>query len=169
MSINVYTDGSCMPNPGFGGWAYTFIDSSNRCDLWFSHYGRSNEKKTTNNKMEMQALIEFLKDAATGERYIIHSDSGYTLGGLIKGGKSGNLIKPGKYTGWMQGWKRGGWEKPAKNKELWKQLDRECKRHVRDGSELCFQWVKAHNGDEGNEYVDKLAKKGAMRAKRKFK
>lgn len=125
-SLTVYTDGSCSPNPGKGGWAYIAILK----DCHIENYGSS--KNTTNNIMELTAVIEALKDFKEIQKFKIYSDSLYVI----------NCAK--------KIWKRN------KNTELWSLYDSMSKN-----KEISFIWVKAHTGNKYNEMVDKLAKYGA--------
>lgn len=123
--IEIFTDGSCLKNPGGpGGWAFCFIESDG---IVFSMYG--SEKDTTNNRMELKAVIEslkFIKDI--GENYKINSDSQVTI----------NCAN-------------GNWKRKA-NLDLWAEFDTQIK-----DKKVIFEWVKAHNGNRYNEIVDKLA------------
>jgi ribonuclease HI len=119
----IYTDGSCSPNPGKGGWAFIAL-----LDGYEFHVNGKNDW-TTNNVMEMTAVIEALKEFSTQKRFKIFSDSQYVIN-----------CATGK-------WKRN------KNIDLWAEYDLYSK-----GKMVTFQWVKGHNGDHYNELVDKLAK-----------
>ena len=121
--ITIYSDGSCIPNPGMGGWG--FIAVFPEYDVYCS--GRN--VKTTNNIMEMTAVIEALKEFSKCLKFHIYTDSTYVI-------KCAEGL-----------WKR------KKNIELWKEYDRQAK-----GRSIRFTWVKGHNGDYYNELVDKLAK-----------
>lgn len=131
--LEIYTDGSCMPNPGPGGWACYILDNK-KTEL----YGF--EKHATNNKMEMMAAIkalEYIDGYKGGLR--IYTDSQYLCKGI---------------TTWINGWKRNNWKSrtgPVKNKELWVRLDALNLRH-----RVEWQWVRGHNGNEYNEKVDGL-------------
>ena len=123
VELTIYTDGSCSPNPGAGGWGYIALFPD--CDV----YGSGQDGKTTNNIMEMSAVIEALKEFSKQSKFHIYTDSTYVIN-------------------CAQGlWKR------KKNVELWKEYDRQAK-----GKTIRFTWVKGHNGDHYNELVDKLAK-----------
>ncbi len=178
--IKAYTDGGCRPNPGVGGWGWVYFTGN---EIMWSNYG--GEKQSTNNKMELTAVIELLKDLKLGIDLLLYSDSQYVLKGLVKDG-NGKLEKSGIYTGWMNNWLkkvRGGvWTAPAKNREYWKNLDKEIRRHIKGGSILELRWVKGHspslqgregsglsprrgdNPNEGNEIADRLATKGLKEA-----
>jgi ribonuclease HI len=123
MELTIYTDGSCSPNPGPGGWGYIAVFPTH--DV----YGSGQDEKTTNNIMEMTAVIMALKDFSTTKAFHIYTDSTYVL----------NCAQ-------------GLWQR-KKNVELWKEYDRQAKNKT-----IRFTWVKAHNGDHYNELVDKLAK-----------
>ena len=132
----VYTDGSCLGNPGPGGWAVIGPD--------FELSGCENH--TTNNIMEMTAVIKCLEHYKGS--IVIHTDSCYVKNGITK---------------WVHGWKKNGWmtskHEPVKNKELWMRLDELNGPHVE------WKWVKAHNGNKYNERADALAKHQATQAK----
>jgi ribonuclease HI len=120
--VVIYTDGSSLPNPGRGGWGYIAV--FNDYDIYCNGY----EKHTTNNIMEMTAVIEAVKDFKDFNNIHIYSDSKYVIN-------------------CAQGlWKR------KKNTELWKQYD-----YYTKGKNIRFTWVKGHNGDHYNELVDKLS------------
>lgn len=128
MTIEIYTDGSCIPNPGPGGWAFIIIDEN--LTEW---HGSGNDKSSTNNRMEMMAVIEALKFIQK-KRCIIHTDSQYVIN-----------CATGK-------WKRN------KNLDLWKKYDK-----VSLDIKIEWIWVKGHSGDKYNELVDYLAKKEVKR------
>lgn len=141
--VQIWTDGACKGNPGPGGWgAYMRYKDSELADRRHELFG--GELETTNNRMEMMAVIkalEFFKEPWTIELYV---DSQYVKKGL---------------TEWMPGWIKKDWKnsanKPVKNKDLWLQLLEQSKRHTID-----WFWVKGHSGDAGNERADDLANKG---------
>ena len=161
MSIRAYTDGSCKPNPGLGGWAWIYFRES--CpDLIFVDSGGVSTK-TTNNRMEILALIELLRSlkGTSFKRVDIHMDTlSYVLKGLLKTGE-GRMFPRQKYTGYAKNWnltkgtKRNG--SPLKNADLWRKLDKELTWWMAKKVELWFHWVRGHNGDPGNELADKLA------------
>jgi ribonuclease HI len=124
--ITIYTDGSCSPNPGKGGWAYLALYKNEEISV----YG--GDKYTTNNIMELTAVIEAIKDFTEDKYFHIYSDSLY-------------VIKCAQ----------GEWKK-IKNLELWNEYDKYSKN-----KDILYTWVKGHNGDKYNEIVDKLAKKGS--------
>ena len=156
--INVYTDGACKGNPGKGGWGWCEYSGKkyNGKEIIFIDSG--GVEYTTNNKMELTAIIEHLKYAPKGRYYIIHSDSKYSLQGIVKGGE-GTLKIPGVYTGWLKGWIKTNFV-GQKNVELWKELESLINTHLKNGSILEFKYVKAHVGIEGNELADSLANIG---------
>lgn len=133
--ITVYTDGACKGNPGPGGWGAVLI--------WGKYKKEINgfSPSTTNNQMEMLAVIEALKAVKVPSKVDVYTDSTYVRDGLTK---------------WIIGWKFNNWQtasrKPVKNKELWIELDKQSNRH-----QLTLYWVKGHSGDEGNERADELA------------
>lgn len=129
---DIYTDGSCIPNPGPGGWAF-IVTGSDDCYEWRISGG---EPKSTNNRMELMAIIESLKFVENG-RYVIHSDSTYA----IKGAQ--NITKR------------------KSNIDLWLLYD-----EVSKGKELEWIWVKGHSGDHYNEIVDVMAKAEAKKWKK---
>ncbi|MCI5059636.1 MAG: ribonuclease HI [Alphaproteobacteria bacterium] len=136
MSITIYTDGACSGNPGPGGWGAILQWNGHEKEL------SGGEPDTTNNRMEMMAVIKALEALKKDENNVtIYTDSKYVLEGVEK---------------WLVGWKARGWrtaaKKPVKNQDLWERIDSALsKNHVK------FIWVKGHSGDEMNERVDKLA------------
>ena len=137
-SIKIYTDGACRGNPGIGGWGAIIQFQNNSKELFG---GRA---ETTNNQMEMQAVIEGLKALKEPCRIILYTDSKYVIDGI---------------TTWIHGWKKNNWKtaskKPVKNMELWQELDQLVNQH-----EITWKWVKGHAGIPGNERADELANKG---------
>ncbi len=136
MTVTLTTDGACSGNPGPGGWGalLKFGDS----EKLLSGY----EANSTNNRMELMAVIEGLKALKRGCPVTIVTDSKYVMDGIEK---------------WLPGWKRKGWRtaagQPVKNRELWEALDAELQRHVTK-----WEWVKGHNGHPDNERVDEAAR-----------
>lgn len=133
--IEIYTDGSCKKNPGRGGWAYTIYDKET--DNWGR--GQGSEEGTTNNRMEMRAVIfalDHVKKHLTNEgkesTITIYTDSQYVIGGAVKG------------------WKQ------KKNLDLWTELKAEMV-----GLDVEFVWVRGHNGDPRNEEVDRMAQEAS--------
>jgi ribonuclease HI len=137
-TVEIYTDGACRGNPGPGGWGVLLISGKRRKTL---HGGALD---TTNNRMELTAVIEALNALKGKQRVVLHSDSKYVLEGISR---------------WIDGWKNRGWKtaakKPVKNQDLWQALDRARERHVID-----WKWVQGHAGDPGNEEADALANLG---------
>ena len=133
--VTIYTDGACRGNPGPGGWGVVLRHET------FEKTLRGGEMQTTNNRMELTAVIEGLKALREPCEVTITSDSTYVLNGVTK---------------WMEIWKKKGWKttsnKPVKNVDLWKQLDIALGRH-----QLNWQWVKGHSGHRDNELADQLA------------
>ena len=131
--MNIYTDGSCLTNPGPGGWGVLILDKE--CEWEIS----GNKNDTTNNQMELQAVIEAIKFLDKGG-LIIHSDSMYVINGITK---------------WIDNWIRKDWKK-VKNVELWKELyDLSKERDIE------WIWVKAHADNEYNNRVDQIARNAA--------
>lgn len=136
MSVTLITDGACSGNPGPGGWGalLRFGDS----EKLLSGY----EAATTNNRMELMAVIQGLKALTRPCQVLIVTDSKYVMDGIEK---------------WLPGWKRKKWRTasgtPVKNRELWEALDAELSRH-----QTSWKWVKGHNGHEDNERVDEAAR-----------
>jgi len=153
--LHIYTDGSCSPNPGPGGWGWASFSGDKEQD-W--DYG--GEFSSTNNIMELTAVIEALDSYPTGEEYKVFSDSQYVVKGLVKDVKGEQLFNPGEYTGWMKGWISSGWKKPKKNIKLWKKLDKAIREHLLNDSKITFEWVKAHNSHPKNDRADELANIG---------
>ena len=140
--IKIYTDGSCLGNPGPGGWCCVLIASTKIRSLCGS------SPHTTNNQMELRAIIEALKVLSKPSDVIIYTDSLY--------------VKNAFDLDWLKGWQKNGWRNaqnaPVKNKELWKELLDVSRRHG-----LEWKWVKGHSGDKWNEHCDEHAKRCAMR------
>ncbi len=138
--VQLYTDGACSGNPGPGGWAFILRDKLTKKEL----EGSGGEASTTNNQMEMTAVIEGLKALKRPCRVELYSDSSYVLNGLQS---------------WMAGWKKNGWKRkdgnklaPVKNVELWIQLDEAIAIH-----QMSYHHVKGHSGHPENERCDVLA------------
>lgn len=135
--VLLFTDGACSGNPGPGGWAFILRHPATGKELERS----GAEPDTTNNRMELMAVIEGLGALKTRSIVDLTSDSKYVLQGLDE---------------WIAGWKQRGWrtasKQPVKNVDLWKQLDALKERH-----ELRFHWIKGHAGHAENERCDQLA------------
>ena len=136
--VEIYADGACKGNPGPGGWG-----------AWLSYAGKEKElfggeHDTTNNRMELLAVIRALEALTRSCRVRVHTDSQYVHKGISE---------------WIAGWKARGWKtadrKPVKNDDLWRQLDAQAHRH-----EVEWVWVKGHAGNVGNERADALANRG---------
>jgi len=137
--IKIYTDGSCIQNPGNGGWAAIMLINNEKKSI------SGFKKNTTNNQMELMAAIEALKKIPIGEEVQIYTDSKYVKMGI---------------TEWIKKWSQNNWKtsskKKVKNLELWKELSSISKKH-----KIKWLWIKGHAGDPINEEVDVLAKKAA--------
>lgn len=133
--INIYTDGACSGNPGPGGWGVYIDNNGEIIEL------SGNESETTNNRMELQAIIEALSYFSDISKINLFTDSKYVIDGA---------------NSWMVNWKKNGWQtaqkKPVKNKDLWIKLDTLIQTH-----KLTWNWVKGHDGNFGNERADYLA------------
>ncbi|MBS7404643.1 MAG: ribonuclease HI [Oxalobacter sp.] len=136
--VEIYTDGACRGNPGPGGWGVWMVSGPHEKELF------GGELNTTNNRMELTAVITALRALRRSCRVILHTDSQYVQKGLSE---------------WIVGWKARGWrtadKKPVKNADLWQELDEATRRH-----DIQWRWVKGHAGHEGNERADRLANKG---------
>ena len=136
--VTIYTDGACKGNPGPGGWGVVLKSSDKEKHL----YG--GETLTTNNRMEMTAVIQALKALKLPCHISLYTDSKYVMQGV---------------TEWMGGWKARGWKTagkdPVKNVDLWQEID-----HLLGKHEIDWHWVKGHAGHPGNELADALANKG---------
>ena len=139
MKIKIYTDGACAGNPGPGGWGAVifFKETNNTKEI------SGSDKNTTNNRMELTAALQALKLFKQKEYITLHTDSNYLKLGI---------------TVWISAWKKKNWinskKEAVKNKDLWEKLDFYNNFHV-----IEWIWVKAHNGDPGNERADFLATK----------
>ncbi len=142
--IEIYTDGACKGNPGPGGWGVLLKHGSTEKELF------GGEKSTTNNRMELMAVIQALTALKKPCDVTLFLDSQYVLKGI---------------TEWIPGWKAKGWrtaaKQPVKNVELWQQLDKLVQE---SGHRIDWRWVRGHNGDPGNERADALANKGVDQA-----
>jgi ribonuclease HI len=140
--IVIYTDGACKGNPGPGGWGALLIAGEHRKEL---HGG---EILTTNNRMELMAVIQALAAIKKPSTVVVYTDSVYVRQGMLS---------------WLAQWIARGWrtadKKPVKNADLWQQLQTQASRH-----EVDWRWVKGHSGDPGNERADQLANAGVPAA-----
>ena len=165
--INVYTDGACKGNPGgYGGWGWAEFSNKTYIGKEIVFVDCGGCANSTNNKMELEAVIEYLSDAVYGYHYKIHSDSQYVLKGLIKNMHGEILKKSGIYTGWLTGWIKKDYH-DVKNSDYWMDLDKIIKIHLSKGSTLEFLHVSAHVGIYGNELADTLANIGITNFKKK--
>jgi ribonuclease HI len=138
QSVDIYTDGACKGNPGPGGWGALLRYGKHEKQL----YG--GERETTNNRMELLAVIEGLRSLKRASKVRITTDSQYVKNGI---------------TQWIHNWKKNGWKtaakKPVKNADLWQRLDTEVAKH-----NISWHWVKGHSGHPENEMADTLANRG---------
>ncbi len=136
--IEIYTDGACKGNPGPGGWGALLRSGTLEKEMF------GGEPVTTNNRMELMAVIAALEALKRPSEVVIHTDSQYVQKGISE---------------WIHGWKARGWitaaKAPVKNADLWKRLDAATHSHTID-----WRWVKGHAGHPGNERADALANKG---------
>ena len=137
--IKIYTDGSCLGNPGNGGWAAIIIKDEKKIHI------KGSKKDTTNNQMELLAPIKALKKIPKGSNVQIFTDSKYVKSGI---------------TEWIHNWKKNGWKtankQPVKNKDLWTELDL-----MTSEFEIKWSWVKGHSTDKLNNEVDLIAREAA--------
>ncbi|KAF7599644.1 MAG: ribonuclease HI [Candidatus Dactylopiibacterium carminicum] len=136
--IEIFTDGACSGNPGPGGWGAILRAGGHERELW------GGEPATTNNRMEMLAVIRALAALKRPVQVRLHTDSQYVQKGM---------------TEWIHGWKKRGWKtadkSPVKNEDLWRTLDAEAARH-----QIEWIWVRGHAGHAENERADELARRG---------
>jgi ribonuclease HI len=137
-TVALHTDGACSGNPGPGGWGAILVAGGQEKELC------GGEAATTNNRMELMAVIVGLETLTRPCSVTVYSDSKYVIDGI---------------TGWIHGWKKRGWKKadgkPVLNADLWQRLDAARGRH-----QVSWQWVKGHAGDVMNERADALARSG---------
>ncbi len=137
--VRIYTDGACKGNPGRGGWGALLRSGEHEREL----YG--GEPSTTNNRMELTAVIRALEALRRPAEVEVYTDSEYVMKGI---------------TEWLAAWKRRGWKtadrKPVKNADLWRELDGLARQH-----EIRWHWVRGHAGHPENERADALANRGA--------
>jgi len=135
-TVDIYTDGACSGNPGPGGWGSVLLYNGHRREL------SGGERATTNNRMEMQAVIGALQALTRSSKVTIHTDSVYVMKGV---------------TEWLEQWKRRNWrtasKQPVKNVDLWQLLESSLSPH-----EVSWRWVKGHSGVPENERADELAR-----------
>lgn len=136
--VEIYTDGACKGNPGPGGWGVLLRSGGRELELW------GGEALTTNNRMELTAVIEALAALKQRASVTVHLDSEYVRNGI---------------TSWIHAWVRRGWRtadnKPVKNVDLWMKLHTLAQSH-----DVQWQWVRGHSGNPGNERADALANRG---------
>ena len=137
-TVSLYTDGACKGNPGKGGWGVLMRYGSHEKELF------GGEAHTTNNRMELTAIIQGLAALKRPCAVVIYPDSQYVKNGMEQ---------------WIHGWKKNGWKtaskQPVKNEDLWQQLDRLAAQH-----QIQWQWVRGHAGHTENERADALANQG---------
>ena len=137
-TVYLYTDGACKGNPGKGGWGVLMRYGSHEKELF------GGEAHTTNNRMELTAIIQGLAALNRPCAVVIYTDSQYVKNGMEK---------------WIHGWKKNGWKtaakQPVKNEDLWQQLDQLAAQH-----QIQWQWVRGHAGHAENERADALANQG---------
>jgi len=143
--VEIFTDGACKGNPGTGGWgALLLAEGGHEKEIF------GGEPNTTNNRMELRAVIEALTILKRPCQVVLHTDSQYVQKGISE---------------WIHGWKARGWKtaakEPVKNDDLWKALDAAQQQHTVE-----WRWVRGHNGHVGNERADVLANLGAASVKR---
>lgn len=140
--IDIFTDGACKGNPGPGGWGALLVMGDREKELF------GGEPGTTNNRMELKAVIEALNALTRPCDVAVHTDSQYVQKGISE---------------WIHGWKARGWKtaarEPVKNVDLWQALDAAQARH-----KIEWRWVRGHNGHAGNERADALANRGVASA-----
>ena len=138
--VTFITDGACSGNPGPGGWC-VIIKKDDKVNEFFG-----GDLETTNNKMELTAVIKGFENLNNASEVLVKTDSTYVINGITK---------------WLPNWKAKGWinsaKKPVANKDLWEQLESLISNHKVD-----WLWVKGHSGDDENERADELARKGLI-------
>lgn len=142
--VDIFTDGACSGNPGPGGWGAILRYGEREKELF------GGELETTNNRMELRAVIEALRQLKRPLQVRVHTDSQYVQKGISE---------------WISGWKRKGWKtaskQPVKNVDLWQALDLEAGRH-----QIEWLWVRGHAGHAENERADALARRGVDSVRR---
>ena len=138
LQVEIYTDGACKGNPGPGGWGALLRYGEHERELF------GGEAQTTNNRMELTAVIRALEALRRDSQVVVHTDSQYVQKGISE---------------WLPAWKRRGWmtsdRKPVRNADLWKELDLLAAQH-----EIAWRWVRGHSGHPENERADALANQG---------
>lgn len=141
--LKIWTDGSCLGNPGPGGWAFVATDGEHVAER------SGGEANTTNNRMELMAVLRAITAAHRHSEIEIHTDSQYVKNGMMT---------------WLKNWKRNNWrtagKKPVKNQDLWAALDTAA-----TNTKIHWVWVKGHAGEEFNERCDELARTAAEKLK----
>ena len=136
--VDIYTDGACSGNPGPGGWGAILRSGTHEKEIW------GGEPATTNNRMELLAVIRALNTLKRSVNVRVHTDSQYVQKGISE---------------WIHGWKARGWKtaakEPVKNADLWRALD-----EARDRHQVKWLWVRGHSGHVENERADELARRG---------
>ncbi len=136
--VDIYTDGACSGNPGPGGWGAILRSGAHEKEIW------GGEPATTNNRMELLAVIRALNTLKRSVNVRVHTDSQYVQKGISE---------------WIHGWKARGWKtaakEPVKNADLWRALD-----EARDRHQVKWLWVRGHSGHVENERADELARRG---------
>lgn len=139
--VEIYTDGACSGNPGRGGYGAILLYKEHRKEI------SGFEAETTNNRMELRAVIEALRILKKSSEVKIYTDSKYVMDGI---------------TQWIYGWKKNGWKsankKPVKNIDLWQELDAEVSKH-----QTTWVWVRGHDGNYFNEVADRLAREAIIK------
>ncbi|VVD87488.1 ribonuclease HI [Pandoraea anhela] len=142
--VEIYTDGACKGNPGPGGWGALLVAGKHRKEMF------GGEPNTTNNRMELLAVIRALEALNKPCHVVLHTDSQYVQKGISE---------------WIHGWKARGWKTaakaPVKNADLWQTLDAVSQKH-----DIDWRWVKGHAGHDGNEAADQLANRGVESLRR---
>ncbi|AKM29396.1 ribonuclease HI [Pandoraea faecigallinarum] len=142
--VEIYTDGACKGNPGPGGWGALLVAGKHRKEMF------GGEPNTTNNRMELLAVIRALEALNKPCHVVLHTDSQYVQKGISE---------------WIHGWKARGWKtaakEPVKNADLWQTLDAVSQKH-----EIDWRWVRGHAGHDGNEAADLLANRGVESLRR---
>lgn len=136
--VEIYSDGACKGNPGRGGWGALLVAGGKEKEIF------GGEPNTTNNRMELMAVIQALNALKRPCEVVVHTDSQYVQKGISE---------------WIHGWKARGWKtsskEPVKNADLWQALDATQQQH-----QVEWRWVRGHNGHAGNERADQLANRG---------